>query len=66
MRETPFARFMRPLEYAKTRGVSQFTIRYWLRERVIPSMKIGRLILIDPQKADAALGRFERKEITFK
>jgi hypothetical protein len=61
MNENPtFARFMRPEEYAIGRGISKFTVRLWIRDRVIPFMKINRLILIDPIKADAALAKFER------
>jgi hypothetical protein len=56
--------FLRPEAYAESRGFSIHTLRYWIRIRVIPSLKIGRLIAIDPAKADAALARFERKAVT--
>jgi hypothetical protein len=57
------AKFMRPESYAESRGFSIHTVRYWIRTRVIPSLKIGRLVAIDPAKADQALARFERKAI---
>jgi len=63
MSEFPFARFMRPEAYAESRGFSIYTVRYWIRTRVIPSLKIGRMIALDPIKADQALARFERKAI---
>lgn len=61
MRDPDFERFMRPGRYAKTRGLSVHTLRYWLRNRLVPHMKVGRLILIDPVKADSALAKFEVK-----
>lgn len=57
------ARFLRPEAYAESRGFSIHTVRYWIRTRVIPSLKIGRMIAIDPVKADQALVKFERKAI---
>jgi hypothetical protein len=63
MNEPWFARFMRPEAYAESRGFSVHTVRYWSRNRIIPSLKIGRLIALDPLKCDAALARFERKAI---
>jgi hypothetical protein len=55
-------RFVRPRQYAAARGISSFTVRLWIRDRVIPYMKIKHLILIDPVKADAALEKFERNQ----
>ena len=57
---------MRVLEYADHVGVSERTLREWIYSRVIPTLRIGRLIFIDPAKADAALERRERKEISVK
>jgi hypothetical protein len=63
MNPANLAKFMRPEAYAESRGFSIFTVRYWIRTRVIPSLKIGRLVAIDPVKADQALAKFERKAI---
>jgi hypothetical protein len=57
---------MRPETYAQTRGFSIHTVRYWIRVRVIPSLKIGRMIALDPIKVDQALARFERKAVSLK
>jgi hypothetical protein len=59
------ARFMSPLEYSGHVGKSERTVRQWIYDRVIPSIKIGNGgILIDPIKADQALERsFEKKAI---
>jgi hypothetical protein len=62
----PFARYLRPETYAESRGFSVHTVRYWIRIRVIPSLKIGRMVVVDPAKADAALARFERKAVAIK
>jgi hypothetical protein len=56
-------RFMRPEAYAETRGFSIHTVRYWIRHRTIRSLKIGRMITLDPVKADQALAKFERKAV---
>jgi hypothetical protein len=61
-----FTKFMRPETYAESRGFSIHTVRYWIRNRIIPSMKIGRVIALDPAKADNALARFERKSTSLK
>jgi hypothetical protein len=64
MAEPPsFARFMRPATYAVSRDISLHTLRYWIRLRIVPSMKIGRLIALDPVKVDAALLKYERKAV---
>jgi hypothetical protein len=66
MRDLPQTRYMRPESYATSRGISIHTLRHWVRTQTVPSYKIGRMILLDPTKVDAAIGRFERKEITLK
>jgi hypothetical protein len=55
---------MRPEQYAKTRNLNIYTLRYWLRCRLLPHMKVGRMILIDPFKADKALEKFEVEEVS--
>jgi len=64
MSEPNFLRFMRPKQYAKTRNLNIYTLRYWLRCRLLPHMKVGRMILIDPFKADKALEKFEVEEVS--
>jgi hypothetical protein len=59
MSEPYFARFMRPKEYAAYRAISIHTLRYWMRVRLVPHLKVGRMIMLDVAKADAALSRFE-------
>jgi hypothetical protein len=41
-------------------GVCPDTVDRWVRARIIPSIKIGRITLVDPLKAKTALRRFER------
>lgn len=48
-------------EYADEWSVSVRTVRNWMRDKIIPYTKIGRLVRIDPIKADEALEKFERK-----
>jgi predicted site-specific integrase-resolvase len=58
------SRFMRVKDYANRIGISERALRDWLYRGIIPYIKIqGHLILIDPSKADAALERFEQKEV---
>jgi hypothetical protein len=52
---------MRPALYAETRGLSIYTVRWWMSRRILPFIKVNSVILIDPIKADSALEAFERK-----
>lgn len=54
-------RFMRPAAYAQACGVSEQTVLLWIRDHVIPAMKVKRLLLIDPIEADKALQQFRLK-----
>jgi excisionase family DNA binding protein len=40
-------RFLRPREAAEIAGVSKRTFDDWIRRRVVPHSKIGRVVLID-------------------
>jgi excisionase family DNA binding protein len=44
-------------------GVSERQIYDWMREKVIPFIRIGQTILFDPAKVDAALAVHEREAI---
>jgi hypothetical protein len=57
----PDTKYMRPLQYAESRGFSVHTLKKWMDQRLLPFIKVRRLILIDPIKADSALEAFERK-----
>jgi hypothetical protein len=58
------ARFLYVAEYAERIGFSERTVRDWMYRGIVPYMKFrGHRVLIDPLKADAALARFEQKEI---
>jgi excisionase family DNA binding protein len=50
-------------QYARSKGVSEKTIRRLLADKVIPFTKLGRMILIDAEAADAALEKFTRKAV---
>jgi excisionase family DNA binding protein len=52
---------VRPEQYAQRNSVHTNTVLSWIREGVIPYIKVRRAILIDVQKADSALEAFERK-----
>lgn len=45
-------------------GVSQRTITNWLRARVIPCVRVSRVVRFDMAKVKNALERFESKEVT--
>lgn len=55
---------LRKADIAKRCNVSTRTVDYWLQNRTIPAIKIGRSIRFRWNAVEAALIRFERKEIT--
>jgi hypothetical protein len=55
--------YQRVREFARHRNISESLARQWIRDGVIPSIKVKGLILIDPVRADQALARFERREV---
>ena len=52
---------VRPETYAEDNSVHVNTVYGWMRDGVIPHLKINRLILIDVEEADEALQRFKRE-----
>jgi hypothetical protein len=54
---------LRPDEYARRIGVSRRILDAWMKGNLIPYAKIGHIILIDPNVADAAIGELTRKAI---
>ena len=54
-------KFLSPAEYAEERGLSIWTLRSWMRLRLIPYIQLRRRILIDPEKADEAIRSFTRE-----
>jgi excisionase family DNA binding protein len=46
---------------AKWTGVSERTIRNWMRARRISFVKIGRVVRISPEKFKRELATFERQ-----
>jgi excisionase family DNA binding protein len=43
--------------------VSERTVSNWIRQRRIPFLKLGRAVRFDVTKCDAAVARFEVREI---
>jgi excisionase family DNA binding protein len=54
-------RYNRPADEAKRLGISRRQIGNWQRDRTIPFIKRGRVILFDPVAVDEALERFENR-----
>jgi excisionase family DNA binding protein len=54
-------RFLRPIDLAETLNVCERTVREWQSKRVIPFVKVGRVVLFDLAKVLSALENFERK-----
>lgn len=52
--------FIRDRRKYGIKGVGKNTLDTWIRIRVIPSVKLGRVVMVDPIKARAALDRYER------
>jgi excisionase family DNA binding protein len=55
---------LRKADIAKRCNVSTRTVDSWLHSRKIPAIKIGRSVRFRWHAVEAALIRFERKEIT--
>ena len=56
-------KLIREPEQAKLLGMSQRTLRSLRAQRLVPFVKINRIVLYDPDRVIAALERFERKEV---
>lgn len=56
-------RYNRPVDEAKRLGISRRQLSNWMRDRTVPYIKRGRVILLDPQKVDEALERFENTNL---
>ena len=54
--------YNRPVDEAKRLGISRRQLSNWMRDRTIPFIKRGRVILLKPDVVDSALERFENKE----
>jgi excisionase family DNA binding protein len=52
---------LRQKELAEKLHVSERCLRNWQERRIIPFVKIGRVVLFDIEKVMIALERFERK-----
>jgi len=49
-------------EYALRCSVCSRTVQNWIEQKIIPILKLGRSVRIDPQRADQALLKFEVRE----
>jgi excisionase family DNA binding protein len=54
--------YNRPVDEAKRLGISRRQLSNWMRDRTIPFIKRGRVILLCPQAVDEALERFENRQ----
>jgi excisionase family DNA binding protein len=52
---------LRQKELAEALHVSERCIRNWQERRIVPFIKIGRVVLFEIDKVMSALERFERK-----
>lgn len=49
-------------DMAKELGISERLLKDWVSKRLVPFIKIRRLVLFDPVKVKAALSKFERSQ----
>jgi excisionase family DNA binding protein len=56
--------YLRYPAMAQELGVSLRTLKGWVASRLIPYVKVKRLVLFEPGKVKAALERLERKAIS--
>lgn len=55
---------VKPAQAAKTLGISRRCLTNWTRDRVVPSISIGRVRLYDMAKVHTAIEKFEQVEVT--
>jgi hypothetical protein len=60
--ETPETRLVTKSELAKILRVSPRCIDNWMRAKMVPYLKIGRLVRFDARRCLSALLRFEKHE----
>jgi hypothetical protein len=53
-------------QYAFRCSVCSRTVQNWIERKIIPILKLGRSVRIDPQRADQALGKFEVREAGYR
>jgi hypothetical protein len=53
---------LRYKDMAKELGISERLLKDWVSKRLVPFIKIRRLVLFDPAKVAAALSKFERSQ----
>jgi hypothetical protein len=58
--------YLRYPDMAAELGVSLRTLKGWVATRLIPYVKVKRVVLFEPVKVKAALERLERKAVTAK
>jgi excisionase family DNA binding protein len=61
--ETPESGLVTKPELAKIARVSTRTIDNWIKKKVVPYLKIGRLVRFDARRCLTALSRFEKHEV---
>ena len=57
-------RYNRPEIEANRLGISRRCLSNWMASGMLPFIKRNRIILFDPDAVDAALLKFETKEVT--
>jgi hypothetical protein len=55
--------YLRYPDMAEELGVSLRTLKNWVADRLVPYMKIKRVVLFEPAKVRAALEKLERKAV---
>jgi excisionase family DNA binding protein len=53
--------YLRYPDMAAELGISLRTLKGWVADRLVPYVKVKRLVLFEPAKVKAALERLERK-----
>jgi hypothetical protein len=56
--------YLRYPDMAAELGVSLRTLKGWVASRLVPYVKVKRLVLFEPAKVKAALERLERKAVS--
>lgn len=62
--ENPKPETWTAFDVARTYGVSRRCVSNWLRARIIPCIRVGRVLRFHPDRVREAMAKFEQKEIT--
>lgn len=62
--QNPHSKLWTAADVSQHFRVSRRCITNWINARIIPCVRVGRVLRFDPERVREALARYERQEIT--